>query len=161
MDKHGNGGMQLLDEQWKKMEPLLLGKPGDPGVSAKSNRLFIEGMLWVAMNNGSWGNLPIRFGKMNTAYMRFRRWNMRGIWRQLVESKVDDQELQWKLEQILLYADLYTERARERLRRRPHRISCNVQVNVATNLEPVDPTTLLPDESTLHWVRLVMPHEQI
>jgi hypothetical protein len=35
----------LSDGQWAKMEPLCLGKPGDPGRSGKNNRLFVEAVL--------------------------------------------------------------------------------------------------------------------
>lgn len=30
------------------VENLLPGKASDPGVTAKDNRLFVEGVLWVA-----------------------------------------------------------------------------------------------------------------
>jgi len=38
----------LTDAQWAKMEPLCLGKPGDPGRSGKDNRQFVEAVLWIA-----------------------------------------------------------------------------------------------------------------
>jgi transposase len=38
----------LTDAQWAKMEPLCLGKPGDPGRRGKDNRLFVEAVLWIA-----------------------------------------------------------------------------------------------------------------
>jgi transposase len=38
----------LTDAQWAKMEPLCLGKPGDPGRSGNNNRLFVEAVLWIA-----------------------------------------------------------------------------------------------------------------
>jgi len=34
------------DEQWKRIEPLLPGKKGDPGATAKDNRLFVEAVLY-------------------------------------------------------------------------------------------------------------------
>jgi putative transposase len=38
----------LRDDQWARIEPLLPGKAGDRGVTAKDNRLFIEAVLWIA-----------------------------------------------------------------------------------------------------------------
>lgn len=38
----------LRDDQWARIEPLLPGKVGDRGVTAKDNRLFIEAVLWIA-----------------------------------------------------------------------------------------------------------------
>jgi transposase len=40
----------LTDAQWSKMEPLCLGKPGDPGRRGKDNRLFVEAVLWIAQS---------------------------------------------------------------------------------------------------------------
>jgi transposase len=47
----------LTDAQWAKMQPLCLGKPGDPGRSGKDNRLFVEAVLWIARTGSPW---PLR-----------------------------------------------------------------------------------------------------
>ena len=36
----------LRDDQWERIETLLPGKPGDVGVMAKDNRLFVEAVLY-------------------------------------------------------------------------------------------------------------------
>jgi len=38
----------LTDEQWSRMEPHCLGKPGDPGRNGIDNRMFMEAVLWKA-----------------------------------------------------------------------------------------------------------------
>jgi len=38
----------LNDKQWERIAWHLPGKKGDPGRSAKDNRLFLEGVLWIA-----------------------------------------------------------------------------------------------------------------
>ena len=38
----------LNDEQWKQIAPELPGKVGDPGATARNNRLFVEAVLWIA-----------------------------------------------------------------------------------------------------------------
>jgi len=43
----------LTDAQWAKMEPLCLGKPGDPGRSGKDNRLFVEAVIWKFRQTGA------------------------------------------------------------------------------------------------------------
>ncbi len=53
----------LTDAQWTKMEPLCLGKPGDPGRSGKDNRLFVEAVLWIARPGSPWRDLPRAFGQ--------------------------------------------------------------------------------------------------
>src|SRR2546429_314600 len=48
----------LTDAQWAKMEPLCLGKRGDPGRSGKDNRRFVEAVLWIARTGSPWRDLP-------------------------------------------------------------------------------------------------------
>jgi transposase len=48
------------------MEPLCLGKPGDPGRSGKNNRLFVEAVLWIARTGSPWRDLPCAFGHWNS-----------------------------------------------------------------------------------------------
>jgi hypothetical protein len=38
----------LSNAQWERIAPELPGKIGDPGRSGDDNRLFVEGVLWVA-----------------------------------------------------------------------------------------------------------------
>jgi transposase len=56
----------LRDDQWERMVGWRPGKPGDPGVTAKDNRLFIEAVLWLARTGAPWRDLPKEFGHWNT-----------------------------------------------------------------------------------------------
>ena len=47
---------ELSDAQWRRIEGLLPGKPGDPGRTAQDNRLFVNGVLWVLRNDTNVGN---------------------------------------------------------------------------------------------------------
>src|SRR6188768_2823326 len=73
----------LTDAQWAKMEPLCLGKPGDPGRSGKDNRLFVEAVLWIARTGSPWRDLPPSFGHWNSIFTRFRDWAKADIWKRL------------------------------------------------------------------------------
>lgn len=72
--------MQLRDLQWKQIEPMLPGKPGDRGRSGADNRLFVEAVLWVARTGRPWRELPEKFGLSNTVFQRFVRWSRAGVW---------------------------------------------------------------------------------
>jgi hypothetical protein len=37
----------LRNDQWERIAPELPGKAGDPGVTARDNRLFVEAVLWI------------------------------------------------------------------------------------------------------------------
>ena len=64
----------LTDCQWSLIEPLCLGKRSDPGRSGIDNRMFIEGILWIARTGSPWRDLPPEFGKWNTVFRRYRDW---------------------------------------------------------------------------------------
>jgi transposase len=74
----------VTDELWRAVAPLLPGKVGDPGCSARDNRLFLEAVFWVARSGEPWRALPPEFGKWYTVYTRFRRWHRKGVWRPVV-----------------------------------------------------------------------------
>ncbi|MFC5475705.1 transposase [Paraherbaspirillum soli] len=139
--------MQLRNDQWEKLAPLLAGKRGDPGVRGKNNRLFIEAVLQVAAGGSRWNNLPPEFGKWHTAYMRFKRWNEYDLWRQLMQAMHGDPELSAMLEQIVAYGDQRTERIRQRSVRHANKRHYHASMHAAK--------TDSQAASTLHWVGLM------
>ncbi|MDB5768158.1 MAG: Transposase [Collimonas fungivorans] len=147
--------IKLRDGQWQKLEPLLTGKQSDPGANAKNNRLFIEAVLWLVLNKGSWRCLPEQFGSSSTVYMRFRRWTECDFWRQLAQSQADDKELAQTLGKIVEYGDLYTLRIEQRLLRKTQKTLYRSAIAAAKAVHPAGPTQIAVDESTLHWVGLV------
>ena len=76
----------LTDEAWAEIAPILAtlkSRAGSP--PALSDRLFIEAVLYLARTGLPWRDLPEDFGHWDAVYNRFRRWERRGIWRQLWE----------------------------------------------------------------------------
>ena len=61
----------LTDAQWAKMEPLCLGKAGDPGRSGEDNRRFVEAVLWIVRTGSPWRDLPASLGHWNSVSTRF------------------------------------------------------------------------------------------
>ena len=72
----------LSDEQFERVAPHLPGKVGDPGRTA-NNRLFLEGVFWIARTGAPWRDLGPRFGLWNSVYRRFRRWAEKGVFESL------------------------------------------------------------------------------
>ena len=85
----------LKDHQWKRMEPHLPGKPGDPGRTAADNRLFVEAVLWVARTGAPWRDLPKSFGNWNSVFVRFSRWSKDGVWDRLFAAMSDDPDFEY------------------------------------------------------------------
>jgi putative transposase len=83
----------LTDSQWALIEPLLPGKPGDPGQHAKDNRLFIEAVLWVLRTGAPWRDLPAELGNWHTTFVRFRRWTQTQRWDGLLQHVSADPQL--------------------------------------------------------------------
>ncbi len=87
----------LTDAQWAKMEPLCLGKPGDPGRSGKDNRLFVEAVLWIVRTGSPWRDLPPSFGHWNSVFTRFRDWVKADVFRRLFDAVTDEPDLEYAL----------------------------------------------------------------
>jgi transposase len=84
----------ISDQDWERIKDLLPGKAGDPGVTARDNRLFIDAVLWVAKTSAAWRDLPERFGNWNSVWKRFSRWAQKGRWEKIFRH-VQDPDLEW------------------------------------------------------------------
>src|SRR5919197_843113 len=76
----------LTEAAWAEIEPRLTAmkhKTGSP--PELSDRLFIEAVLSVARTGMPWRDMPREFGHGDAGYNRFRRWEARGLWRQVWE----------------------------------------------------------------------------
>ncbi len=88
------GRKLLRDDQWERIRDILPGKAGDPGTTAKDNRLFVEAVLWIARTGAPWRDLPSAFGNWHSTYTRFSRWVKKGVWQQLVKTVTNDPDLE-------------------------------------------------------------------
>ena len=48
--------------QWRKIEGFLPGWPGSVGATARDNRTFVNGVLWIPRNSAHWKHLPAEYG---------------------------------------------------------------------------------------------------
>jgi transposase len=81
-----SGRLLLTDEVWAKIAAILAtikSRAGSPPML--SDRMFIEAVLYLARTRTPWRDLPAEFGHWDAVYNRFRRWEARGLWRQLWE----------------------------------------------------------------------------
>ncbi len=84
---------KLTIRQWKLIEHLLPGKPGDPGRTGSDNRRTLEGIFWIMRTGAPWRDLPEHFGKWITVYQRFRRWEINGVFDRIFEATNGDLDL--------------------------------------------------------------------
>lgn len=80
----------LRDDQWKQIEPLLPGRKGHVGVTARDNRLFIDAVLYRYRAGIPWRDLPERFGDFRVVHTRFSRWSRTGVWARVFHVLAND-----------------------------------------------------------------------
>jgi transposase len=76
---------ELTDGQWDVIKDLVPGKEGDPGVTARDNRLFVNAIFFVAKTGIPWRDLPKRFGHWHRVFQRFNRWCKKGVFTRIFE----------------------------------------------------------------------------
>jgi transposase len=103
----------LTAAQWAKMEPLCLGKPGDPGRRGKDNRLFIEAVLWIARTGSPRRDLPPSLGHWNSVFTRFRDWVKADIWKRLFDAVSDDPDMEYAWSMPPSSRSIVTDRAQK------------------------------------------------
>jgi transposase len=81
---------ELSAAPWCKIEGFLPGRPGSVGVTAKDNRLFINGVLWILRSGAHWKHLPEEYGNWKSVHNRFTRWAKSGIWERIFEVLLAD-----------------------------------------------------------------------
>ena len=78
----------ISDQIWQVLQPAvdaakhsLAGAPGE-----LSDREFLEAVLYLNRTGCPWRDLPAELGYWHAVYMRFRRWEARGVWTRLWQS---------------------------------------------------------------------------
>jgi transposase len=88
--------VELTDEKWKRLQAMLPPERGRRGRPLKDNRDVVAAILWVQRTGAPWRDLPPEHGPWQTAYTRFRRWALRGVWARVLEALAhqrDDESL--------------------------------------------------------------------
>ena len=80
----------LLDAQWERIKDLLPGQAGQPGATAKDNRLFVDAVLYRYRAGIPWRVLPERFGDFRVVHTRHSRWSQSGVWQRVFEALAQD-----------------------------------------------------------------------
>ena len=69
--------MDLTDEQWQLLEPLIPQPPrrsDGRGRPWRSTREVLNGILWVLRTGAPWKDLPERYPSHQTCHRRFQQW---------------------------------------------------------------------------------------
>ena len=86
--KEESSRKMISDEVWKQLEPAVKAakhsRAGAPG--RMSDRDFLEALLYLNRTGCPWRDLPPSLGYWHAVYMKFRRWEARGVWKRLWNS---------------------------------------------------------------------------
>ena len=86
---------ELTESQWGRTEGFLPGRLGSVGVTARDNRVFVNGVLWVLRSGAHWKHMPAEYGNWKSAHKRFTRWAKGGIWERIFNVLLADRKNTW------------------------------------------------------------------
>src|SRR6266699_2433135 len=75
----------LTDTEWRILNPLLPDR-GERGPAIGDKRRTMNGIFWVLRTGAPWRDLPERYGKWNSAFVRFTRWSKLEVWDAVFET---------------------------------------------------------------------------
>lgn len=84
----------FADDQWDKIYAVLVQDPRAYAGHEADCRCFLEGVLWLARSGGQWRLLPEKYGKWNSVYKRFARWQTHGVFERLFAHFSVDADLE-------------------------------------------------------------------
>ena len=87
----------LSDAQWERIKDLLPGQAGQPGATAKNNRLFVDAVLYRYRAGIPWRDLPARFGDFRVVHTRHSRWSRTGVWQRVFEALAQDADNEYSM----------------------------------------------------------------
>src|SRR5512143_370663 len=101
MERAGGGAMDLTDEQWKILEPLIP-KPrrraDGRGRPWCDNRQVLNGILWVLRTGAQWRDLPERYPSRATCHRRHQHWSRNGVLTRILVALAEDLRDRGKLD---------------------------------------------------------------
>ena len=74
------------DMEWAH---ILLALPKPRGSGRKNRRVFLDAVVHVATQHIAWTQLPKRYGRGHSVYVRFMRWARQGLWNDIIARLPD------------------------------------------------------------------------
>ena len=113
----------LRDDQWARMAVHIIGDERMRGSSGRGNRMFVEGVLWIARTGSPWRDPPEVFGGWNSIYRRFSRWSAKGVWQRVFTAMADDPDFEYLvIDSTIVRAHQHAAGAKKGLRITPFRV---------------------------------------
>lgn len=85
--------MELTDEQWAIVEPLLpkpIKRADGKGRPRIESRAILNGILWLMRTGAPWHDMPDRYPPYQTCHRRFQEWVRSGTFEKILRKLVED-----------------------------------------------------------------------
>jgi len=85
--------MDLTDEQWEVLKPLIPVPPRRPdgrGRPRIDDREILNGVLWIMRTGAPWHDMPDRYPSYQTCHRRFQEWVRSGVFEQILVALATD-----------------------------------------------------------------------
>ncbi len=80
----------LTDAHWERIKDLLPGQAGQPGATARDNRLFVDAVLYRYRAGIPWRDLSERFVDFRVVHTCHSRWSKSAVWQRVFETLAQD-----------------------------------------------------------------------
>jgi transposase len=100
--------MDLTDEQWEVLEPLIPNPPhraDGRGRPWRDPRDVLNGILWILRTGAPWRDLPERYPPYQTCHRRFQKWIEEGVLGRILEALAQDLEERGEIDLSECYID--------------------------------------------------------
>ena len=81
---------RIADHQWQKLYAFLQGHPRTYAGQEEKCRRFVEAVHWILRTGAQWRELPDSYGKWNSAFKCYARWEENGIWADMFKQFAQD-----------------------------------------------------------------------
>ncbi len=91
--QNGDEPVELTDEQWDIIKPLIPEPPKRPdgrGRPRRDNREILNGILWIMRTGAQWKDMPDRYPPYQTCHRRFQEWVRSGVFEDILRALVKD-----------------------------------------------------------------------
>lgn len=85
--------MDLTDEQWEVIKPLIPNPPrraDGRGRPWREAREVLNGILWILRTGAPWHDLPERYPPYQTCHRRFQQWVRKGVLEEVLRALAKD-----------------------------------------------------------------------
>lgn len=85
--------MDLTDEQWRLIEPIIPSPPVravGKGRPRRNPREVMNGIFWIMRTGAAWADMPSRYPPGSTCHRHFQAWVKAGVFIQILNCLAED-----------------------------------------------------------------------